>query len=145
MNVRKMPKEELELLSFTDIAYYLIKTDNEVKATAPLFKEICLLLELEQTLYEEKIADFFALMTTDKRFTLLNNGMWDLKSNHLVSLENALINEEDEDFEDINEEYEEIITVKNDDEFVDPDDDIEDEDEEFSDLEIIETDEEEEE
>lgn len=120
MDVRKMRVDELELLSFTDIAYYIIKKDKESKTTVQLFKEICFLLKLSDNQFEEKIADFFTTLTTDKRFILLNSSNWDLKENYSSSLpldndedgddlddyilademDNAYDNEEDEDDED---------------------------------------------
>ncbi len=97
MNVRKMSKDELELLSFTDIAYYIIKLDQESKTTVNLFKEICSLLELSDQEYEDKIADFFTSLTTDKRFILLNSINWDLRE------KNQTIEEEEEEDEDMDE------------------------------------------
>ena len=48
MNVRQMPLEELELLSYTDIAYELLKLDKKPKTTRDLFKEVCDLLEISE-------------------------------------------------------------------------------------------------
>ncbi|MDD2489653.1 MAG: DNA-directed RNA polymerase subunit delta [Bacilli bacterium] len=149
MNIREMPKDELELLSFTDIAYHIIKLDNEPKATAPLFKEICLLLDLSMNQYEEKITDFFASMTTDKRFILLDNGTWDFKNNHMVNLKPFKIDDDDDDdldeLEDLSEEYEKIEEEDDDDDEIDDDeidDDLENLDDEYEGLEIIEEDDE---
>ena len=81
MTIKKYTKEDLELMSYTDIANILLKENNE-QSTADLFKEIVKLLELPKKTYENKIGDFYTSLTTDKRFVLLKNGNWDLKSNH---------------------------------------------------------------
>jgi DNA-directed RNA polymerase delta subunit len=58
MDIKKMTKEELELLSYTDIAYYLISDYKNLKNTADLFKEICNMLELSESAYSDKIGRF---------------------------------------------------------------------------------------
>jgi DNA-directed RNA polymerase subunit delta len=106
MNVRKMTKDELELLSFTDMAYNLIKLDKKTKTTVDLFKEICSLLELSKKEYEDKIADFFTSLTIDKRFILLDSVNWDLKENHSVS---TIIDDSEDDFEEeVDEDMDEL-------------------------------------
>ena len=54
--------------------------------TADLFKEVCNLLELSESDYVDNIADFFQSLTTSKEFILLEDGKWDLKSNHTVKV-----------------------------------------------------------
>lgn len=101
MDIRKIGKDELELLSFNDIAYNIIKFDKEPKTTVVVFKEICHLLEMSDKEYEAIVADFFTSLTTDKRFILLNSINWDLKENHVV---NIVVDESEEDFDDTYEE-----------------------------------------
>lgn len=101
MDIRKMEKDDLELLSFNDIAYNIIKLDKESKTTVVLFKEICHLLEMSDKEYEALIADFFTSLTTDKRFILLDSINWDLKENNVV---NIVIDESEDDFDDTYEE-----------------------------------------
>jgi DNA-directed RNA polymerase subunit delta len=95
MDIRKMAKEELELLSFTDIAYNIIKQDAEPKTTVDLFREICNLLGMSDNEYAALVADFFTSLTTDKRFILINSVNWDLRENHAV---NIVIDESEEDY-----------------------------------------------
>lgn len=104
MNIRKMEKEDLELLSYSDIAYEIIKQDKEPKTTVALFKEICSLLEMDDNKYETLIADFFTSLTTDKRFILLNSINWDLKENHVV---NIVVDDSEEDFDETYNELDE--------------------------------------
>lgn len=111
----KMSKEELELLSFTKIAELYLRENKTTMNTADLFRQICNLLELSEYEYQEKIADFFQSLTTSKEFILLNDGKWDLKSNHMVKIDiNDIyedkedeLEEENDDLEELEEEYEE--------------------------------------
>ncbi len=143
MNIRKMPFEELELLSLKDIACNIIKEDNSPKTTVELFREICNLLQLTDEQYEEKIADFFTSLTTDKRFVLLNSSHWDLKENHCLTISNL---DDDDDTDDIEEELESITIDEeelekynnDDDEIGDIDNDIDDNDDDLNELDKLE-------
>ena len=87
MSIRKKNIEELELMSYTDIAYEIIKEDKKKKYNTPnLFKEVCKLLKLSDEEFAEKIADFFTALTTDGRFILIDSTIWDLKENHSVKV-----------------------------------------------------------
>ena len=77
-----MKKEDLELLSYTNIAKLYLEENKVTLSTADLFKEICKLLELSERVYQDKIADFFQSLTTSKEFVLLDDGKWDLKCKH---------------------------------------------------------------
>lgn len=110
--LNKMSKDELELLSYTKIAELYLKENKKTMNTAELFKEICNLLQLSEVEYQEKIADFFQSLTTSKEFILLNDGKWDLKSNHSVKVDiNDIYEEADDETEEESEvredEYEE--------------------------------------
>lgn len=96
MNINKMTKEELELLSFTDIAYEILKKEKVCKSTIDLFKQISKLLDLTEDEYTSKIGDFYTSLTTDKRFFALDNGEWDLKERHSTKV---VIDEDDDDFD----------------------------------------------
>ena len=48
MKLNKIPKSELELLSYTEIAKMYLKENKVTKNTADLFKEVCNLLELSE-------------------------------------------------------------------------------------------------
>ena len=68
MSIREKDKLDLELMSYTDIAYEIIKEDKKQYNTPNLFREVCNLLELSEAEFEAKIGDFFTALTTDKRF-----------------------------------------------------------------------------
>ena len=101
----KMKKDELELLSNKDIAALILEDGKKPFNTADLFKKIIKLLELPESSFEAKIADFYTALATDKRFILLDNGKWDLRNNH--TSDKVLKIKIDDDDEDEDEEKEE--------------------------------------
>lgn len=139
----KMSKENLELLSYTKIAEMYLKENKKKMNTADLFREVCKLLELSDEEYQEKIGDFFESLTTSKEFILLNDGNWDLRSNHSVKIDIDDIYEET----DSNDEDDDVIPSEElseednyeDDSYDDINDDILDDD--YSDLTIVDEDE----
>lgn len=140
MSIRKKDKLELELMSYIDIAYEIIKEDKKQYNTPNLFREVCSLLDLSEIEFETKIGDFFTALSTDKRFILIDSVNWDLKENHVVKVVIDEGEEEDTDEDSTDEEDEE--ENKNDDEIEEDDysddsiDDM-DADEEIGDLTII--------
>lgn len=141
MNVREMSLEDLELLSYTDIAYELLKLDKKPKTTPVLFGEVCKLLEIGEDAMYEMIGDFYTTLTTDKRFLLLNDATWDLKETHVVK---PIIDDEDEEDEAPETEDEEVEYKESDeteDEAVEEDaedyDDSDAEDDDLDDLSIV--------
>lgn len=106
MNLKDMNKDELELLSYADLSYMILKENNKPMNTPSIFKTICDLLEYSETQYMEKIGDFYTSLTTDKRFLLLDTTEWDLKENHVVKV--AL----EEDIEEETEEVEEVEEIE---------------------------------
>lgn len=134
MDVRKMPLEELELLSYTDIAYELLKADKKAKTTPALFGEVCKLLEIGEDAMFDMIGDFYTTLTTDKRFLLLDSAEWDLKEFH--SVKKIVDDEEDEEEEQEDEQSDEAAETE--DEAVADDSDFEDdEDDDLSGLAIL--------
>ena len=140
MELNKIPKSELELLSYTEIAKMYLKENKTTKNTADLFKEVCKLLELSDNEYVDKIADFFESLTTSKEFILLEDGTWDLKSNHKVKV--VIEDIEDESDDESNEESEEEIDDMETEEEIDIIDDDsyidDDSDDDLADLTIVE-------
>lgn len=141
MSIREKDKLDLELMSYTDIAYEIIKEDNKQYNTPDLFKEVCNLLELDESEFEAKIGDFFTALTTDKRFILIESVNWDLKENHVVKVviddgeeesEDDITDEEETDDDEIEENDE----IQEDDYSDDAIDDL-DVDDEMEDLTII--------
>ena len=125
MSIRKKDILDLELMSYSDIAYEIIKEDKKQYNTPNLFKEVCKLLGLSDEEFEEKIGDFFTALSTDQRFILIDSVNWDLKENHVVKV---VVDEGEDDMpEDINEDEDEDSEEETDtDDNNDIDEDIED-------------------
>lgn len=107
MDFKKMKFEELETLSYTDIAYYLIKNNKKTRTTGELFKEVASLLKMDDEERLELIGDFFTSLTIDRRFILLSDKKWDLKENH-----NIVVNLDDEE-DDMDEDLHLTIDDEN--------------------------------
>lgn len=131
-----MPVEELELLSYTDMTYLLIKENKKPMNTPTIFRKICDLLGYNDDEYSAKIGDYYTSLTIDKRFVLLDSNEWDIRDNHSidVSVEDEEDDEDEEDEDETTEEEQPEDEEENIDEVVD--DDL-DEDDELEDLAII--------
>ena len=143
MSLKSMKKEDLELLSHKDITKLILEESKKTLNTASLFQKIIKLLELPQSYFETKIADYYTALTTDKRFILLEDGTWDLRSRHtsdkVIKIEDDEDEEEDEDLE----EKEVDTDSLEEDSYDDTDDDDYDDDtnEELKDLVVLDEDE----
>lgn len=106
MNLKELSKEELESMSYDDIAFALLTEKKEAMKIIDLFSEVGKLVGLSASIIEEKIADFFEMLTLDKRFIMLDDGSWDLKTRHAQKI---VLDEEEEDVtvEDLEESEEE--------------------------------------
>lgn len=135
MNVRQMPLDELELLSYADIAYELLKLDKKPKTTPVLFGEVCGLLDISEDNMMDMIGDFYTSLMTDKRFVLLDNAEWDLKEFHIIK---PIVDDEDEEDSIEEQEDEEETPDETEDEAVTEDsEDYDDSDEMTDDLEDL--------
>lgn len=133
---KKLKKEELELMSYNDIAFMLLKEKSK-RMTLDLFTTIGEMLEIPKKTVENKIGEFYTALTNDKRFILLEDGHWDLQQNHKVK--NISSEEDLEDFEEETEDYDDEEIEKEDEMFEseDSDDDISDITEEYKNLVIV--------
>ena len=137
--MKKYKKEELELLSNKDITNLLLEEKGKQK-TADLFRKIIKLLELPESTFDQKIGDYYTSLTTDKRFILLEDGKWDLRSRHTSDKVIKVMDEDDEEEEETEEEETEEETVDYD--SIDSDeDDLDDDDDDLKDLVILDEDE----
>ena len=106
MKLKDISFEDLEAMSYDDIALLVLKEKNKGLKINELFKEVCKLLKLSDA--------FFDVISTDGRFTMLENGLWDLKTKHSTKVvidnedeEEEITDEIDEDEEEEEEEEEE--------------------------------------
>ncbi len=140
MKLKDMKKEELEVLSYTDLTEMILKENKKSMNTAKIFKKICELLELSDDEYTTKIGDYYTSLTTDKRFVLLENAEWDLRDKHKVDIildeedEEDVFSDEDSLDEEETEDMSESVEITDDEIDLDDDDDM-------SDLNIISDDE----
>ncbi|MBP3766124.1 MAG: DNA-directed RNA polymerase subunit delta [Bacilli bacterium] len=144
MKLKNINPEELELMSYTDITYMMLKETKKTMNTPTLFKEICSMLDLSESTYEDKIGDYYTSLTMDKRFVMLDNNEWDIRDNHSVEIvmdedEEDEVEEETTEEEIIEEEEVSDDTLYDDESDLDADDDeplpLLDEDEEELDIE----------
>ena len=137
MELKNMTKEEIELMSYTDLTYMILKENKKSMNTAELFKKICDLLELGEDEFSTKIGDYYTSLTIDKRFYMLENAEWDLSEKHKIEMEiddeeTEIEEQEEEEEENLEEELEENI-----DDMESLDDDLDDLDDDTLDLSIV--------
>ncbi len=125
-----LSEEELATMSYDDVAHVILEENGKKMKIQDLFKEVIKVMNLGDNAFEEHLADFFELLSTDKRFIMIEKGFWDLKINHSTKI--VIDDDEDEDeiieVEEINEktEEEELEEINYDEEILD-DDETEDE------------------
>jgi DNA-directed RNA polymerase subunit delta len=145
MKLSNLTQDELELMSYADLTYMLIKEKKKSMNTPTMFKKICKLLDYSDSEYENKIGDYYTSLTIDKRFVLLPNNEWDIRDNHSIEI---VIDEDDEiDEEETELEEEETFEEQKEDDsdtIYDDENDLDDVDidDDIDDLQIIEEEEE---
>ena len=139
MAIAKLTNEQLETMSYTDIAEYVLEQKGKKMKIADLFMEVIKLRgDDPDKIFEAKIGDFFGLVSTDKIFVMLDKGLFDLSKKHKNSINMNLDEEEDEEEIVLDEEEEEEEDIIDYDEAIDVDDDQEEDD--YKDLVIIDSD-----
>jgi len=123
-----LTEEQLASMSYDDVAYLILEKNQNKMKIQDLFKEVINVMDLGESAFEEHLADFFELLSTDKRFIMVDKGFWDLKINHSTKL---IIDDDDE--EEIIEEVIEPEEVEEDEE-INYDEEILDDDETEDDL-----------
>ena len=140
MKLNEIPKEELELMGYDDIALIILQETGKKMKLQDIFKKVCKVLNLSDDIVDSQIMDFFEQMSINKKFIMLKNGYWDLQSRHKLDI---VLEEDDEEEIELNEEDEELTiedvdTEENDDIFYDKDDETDDEaDDELADFAVI--------
>lgn len=136
MKIKDMKKEDLEVLSYTDLTEMILKENKKSMNTASIFREICSLLELDDSEYSNKIGDYYTSLTTDKRFILLDNAEWDLRDKHKI---NIVIDEDEDEDEEFEEDDETLDSDNSEDESVEiTDDEVDlDDEDDLDDLSIV--------
>ena len=132
----KLTEEEKETLSYDDVAYLIIKEEKKQIKIQELFKKVIESMDLDESVFENNIGEFFELIITDKRFTMLDDGYVDLKINHSTKM----IVEEDEEEEILLDNDEEIIEEDDEENYDDESNPEDDNDNDLQDLVIIDED-----
>ena len=130
----KLTDEEKETLSYDDVAYLILQDEKKKIKIQDLFKKVIKVMDLPEEEYEHSIGDFFELITTDKRFIILDGGFCDLKINHSPKV---IIDDYDEDFEITTEDDTDDSQLNNEDSYDDESLDDLDNDDDLDDLVII--------
>ncbi len=133
--------EQLESMSYADVAKFVLENSSKPVSLQDLFKEVIRLMGLPESDFDAHIFDFFTLLSNDKNFIMLEKGMWDLTVRHQnkISISKDTEADDEEEVEESDEEEieEDDSEVNYDDSSLD-DDDAEDD---FKDLVIINDDE----
>ena len=90
----KLTEEELISMSYDDVAYLILENNRKKMKIQDLFKEVIKTMDLKESVFEEHLADFFELLSTDKRFIMVDKGYWDLRINQKAKI---IIEEDDEE------------------------------------------------
>ena len=135
LKLKQIPKEELELMGYDDIALLILQESGKKMKLRDIFAKVINVLELPEERIDEELMDFFELMSINKKFVMLDKGYWDLQSRHKLDIVFDMDDEEDE--EDENDMEDEDIE-EDDDIFYDKDDDTDDvPDDDLADLVVV--------
>ena len=139
MKLKNMSLEEIQILSYTDLSYMILKENKKPMTTLEIFKEICSLLNYSEDDYADKIGDYYTSLSLDKRFLMLDSGEWDVRDHHSIEMnvEEEVTDDEDEEEDEtmeedneveeaLNEEIEDDMDTPLDDDVLDGDDDLDD-------------------
>ena len=137
MKLKTVTEEELETMSYDDVAYVILKESGKKMKLIDLFNAVCEVMKLDQSVKDEYIADFFTLLSTEKRFINLDKGYWDLRENHTSKIELSDIDDEDE--EDTESDMMEEEITEEDDMYIDETREADDDeaDDEYKDLVVM--------
>ena len=142
MSIKNLTKEDIDTLSYEELAYLIIQDKHSKMKIIDIFKKICELKNMNEKEFEDKIADFYDLISTNKEFLVLEKGYCDLRKNHTP---NVIIDDEDDvDTEEIEENIEDDVKETEEDIYYDnsSDEDDVDTDDELSDFIVIDEDDE---
>ena len=98
--------------SMTDVAFELMSKKKKAIPFRKLWEEVVAIMGYSESVALNKLSTFYANMSLDTRFALVEDGKWDLRSRHTYNethrdLSEILDDSDDEnEFEDENEENE---------------------------------------
>ncbi len=134
MKLKQIPKEELELMGYDDIAVLVLQESGKKMKLRDIFAKVCVALDKPAECVDEELMDFFEEMSINKKFIMLDKGYWDLQSRHKLDI----VFEDEEEEEEIIEEDTDIIEDVEEDIFYDNGDETEDvEEDDLKDLVVV--------
>ena len=143
--MKNLTDEEIENLSYEELAKMILENKKGEMKIIDIFKKRCELIHLTDKDFEDKIADFYELISTNKEFIVLEKGFCDLRINHTPKV---IIDDEEsseDGYEEDEEENDDLEDEENDDIFYDgssEEDDVTETDDELSDFVVVDEDEE---
>ena len=140
MKLSKMSKEEIEMLGYDDIAVLVLEENGKKMKIIDTFRKICEVLGLSNSEFEDKVADFYEMISTNKLFTVLPDGYCDLKTRHNTKI--VIDDEEDDVVIDEVEEDEVEEETEDEDIFYDEEADDDPVDDELQDFVVVDSEEE---
>lgn len=121
MKLKQIPKEELELMGYDDIALLILQESGKKMKLRDIFAKVINVLGLPEERIDEELMEFFELMSTNKKFVMLDKGYWDLQSRHKLDIvfdmeedEEELENDDENNIEEENDEEDDIFYDKDD-------------------------------
>ena len=70
MKLKQIPKEELELMGYDDIALLILQESGKKMKLRDIFTKVCAVLELPEETVDEELMDFFEQMSINKKFII---------------------------------------------------------------------------
>lgn len=136
MKLKEIPKDELELMGYDDIALLILQESGKKMKLRDIFARICKVLDKSEESIDEELMEFFEVMSINKKFIMLDKGYWDLQSRHKLDI---VFDEEDEEIETDEDDEELDETEEDEDIFYDKDDETDDivDDDDLSDLVVV--------
>lgn len=148
MKLKDLSIEELEEKSYGELTEMVLTQKGSKMKIVDIFKTICEAKGMSEQEFENKVADFFELVSTDKNFVVLDKGFCDLRIKHNQKVVVDDDDEEDEVVETETEEEENDTTEteeeENEDIFYDSssdEDDVNDDDDDLADFIVVDEDE----
>lgn len=140
MKLKDISREELEMMGYAELAEIVLNDKKKKMKIADIFKEICKALGLTDQEYEDRISEFFEVVSTNKLFTILPQGYCDLNKRHNTKV--VIDDEEDLQLDEEIESEEEIETEEEDEIFYDENEDDDVADDDLQDFVVVDEDEE---
>ena len=101
MKIKDLKKDDLDVITYDDLAYLILLESKKKMKINELFEKVCDIKGLGKDVYEAKIVDFFELLSTDKKFIMIEKGLWDLRERHSDKIKIETDNEEDDIISDV--------------------------------------------